>query len=44
MLNLLDYTLDELVKRDYKQQELNNTNDEGKFLKQYITHYKKLKN
>ena len=39
-----DYTLDELVKRDYKQQELNNTNGEGKFLKQYITHYKKLKN
>ena len=37
-------TLDELVKRDYKQQEINNTNDEGKFLKQYITHYKKLKN
>ena len=23
---------------------INNTNDEGKFLKQYITHYKKLKN
>lgn len=39
-----DYTLDELVKRDHKQQKINNTNDEGKFLKQYITHYKKLKN
>lgn len=37
-----DYTLDELVKRDTKQQELSEINEEGKFLKQYITHYKKL--
>ena len=37
-----DYTLDELVKRDSKQQEMNDVNEEGKFLKQYITHYKKL--
>lgn len=37
-----DYTLDELVKRDTKQQELTDVNEEGKFLKQYITHYKKL--
>ena len=37
-----DYTLDELVKRDTKQQELTDVNEKGKFLKQYITHYKKL--
>lgn len=37
-----DYTLDELVKRDSKQQEIGDESEEGKFLKQYITHYKKL--
>lgn len=39
-----DYTLDELVKRDTKQQEISEDSEEGKFLKQYITHYKKLNN
>ena len=39
-----DYTLDELVKKDIQQQEINQEDDEGKFLKQYITHYKKLNN
>lgn len=39
-----DYTLDELVKKDILQQDINQKYDEGKFLKQYITHYKKLNN
>ena len=36
-----DYTLDELLKKDLNQQEIS---DEGNFLQQYITHYKKLFN
>lgn len=38
-----DYTLDELVKKDITRRNIDK-NDEGKFLQQYITHYKKLNN
>lgn len=37
-----DYTLDELVKREIMQQEIVDQDEEGKFLQQYIAHYKEL--
>lgn len=40
LLKRKDYTLDELVNSQQRQQSIEN--DEGKFLKEYISHYKRI--